>query len=122
VQIASNASVTLLAGASANVTFTWTTSALKRGVYLITAYASSVPGETNLANNYYLWSGTFIVRLKGDVNNDCLVDISDLAITGANNGKTPTSPGYNPYTDINNDGAIDIADLVLIAASNGQHC
>jgi hypothetical protein len=43
--------VTLLSGNSTTMTFTWNTSGFAKGNYTISAYASPVLGETDLANN-----------------------------------------------------------------------
>ena len=43
--------VTLLAGASTTVNFTWNTTGASTGDHTLNATASSVPGETNTANN-----------------------------------------------------------------------
>ncbi len=120
---------TVASGKSAIVSFNWQTSSLARGVYTITAHASTVTGETNLSNNNLAcpgpgcgWSGFFTVKLKGDVNGDCKVDIVDLASVGAAFGKSVGQSGYNPAADINNDGIVNIVDMVLVAGSFGQTC
>ena len=53
--------------------------------------------------------------LLGDVNRDGMVDISDLAIVGANFGLT----GQND-ADVNGDGVINIFDLVTVAGVLGN--
>lgn len=77
-------------------------------------------GETNFANNQ-LTGGIFTVKLRGDVNGDCVVDIVDLATVGGMFAKIPTQPGYNVAADLNNDGLINIVDFVLVASSFAHH-
>lgn len=83
--------VTLAAGATGMVSFNWDAYLLARGSYTLSAQASSVPGETNLLNNT-LGGVAFTVRLPGDVNNDCTVNVSDLARVGASFLKTTGQP------------------------------
>ncbi len=128
--IATNQTVTSLApGAGQVLSFSWKTSTLTVGKWNLTAYATGVPGETNLSNNILAcptaatgcaWAGFFISRLKGDVSKDCKVDIVDLATVGSTFGKTTGQPGFNAAADLNNDGTINIVDLVLVASSFGQ--
>ncbi len=123
--IASNKTVTNLApGASVLVQFSWNTFSLARGNYILTCYASQVvpAGETNLSNNVKTWSGIFKVRLKGDVSQDCMVDIIDLATVGSTFGKVTGDPGWNTAADLNNDGSINIVDLVIVAGNFGAAC
>ncbi len=128
--IIASQNVTLSNGKSTVVSFSWPTASLARGIYTLTAHASAVTGETNLSNNNLTcpggtgcgWSGPFTVKLKGDVDGDCKVDITDLALVGIAFGKTIGQPGFNAAADLNNDGIINIVDLVLVASSFGQTC
>ena len=52
--------------------------------------------------------------LKGDINGDGQVNISDLVLVASNLGQT----GQNP-ADVNGDGIVNIADLVLVAGALG---
>ena len=54
-------------------------------------------------------------KLKGDVNNDGMVNIQDLVLVASNFGKTGQSPA-----DINGDGIVNIGDLVLVAGALGN--
>jgi len=131
--IANNQTVNNLApGASQVLQFSWNPAGSlgnNLGNYMITAYASTVPGETNLSNNALAcpslaagcgWVVPFKAKLKGDVNADCKVDIVDLATVGRTYGKMIAQPGYNAAADFNNDDTINIVDLVLVAGSYGQ--
>jgi len=62
------------------------------------------------------------MRLKGDVNLDCKIDIIDLAFVAISFGARTGSPGYNSEADLNSDGVIDIIDIVSVASTFGQTC
>ena len=111
--------VTLAAGQSILVPFSWFPS-LARGAYYITAQVQPVTGDPNQANNVV--RGLFHVWFKGDTNGDCKVDIVDLATVGSTFGTQVGQPGYYPAADLNNDGVINIVDLVLVAGSFGLTC
>jgi len=111
-------SVTLGAGASAPVTFTWSTSGFVKGNYRISAYATPVPGETDTADNTCT-GGTVLVTVPGDVNGDKGVNILDAGEVNGHWYVPPTPPllGYDPNVDINNDGKINILDAALVNAN-----
>ena len=78
-------------------------------------------------NNAASGTGTYRVDLTGacliggapcpcDLNNDNVVDISDLALLLANFGTA------GPIGDINASGVVDISDLALILACFGTNC
>jgi hypothetical protein len=56
--------VTLTAGSSATVTFTWDTTGFTKGNYTISAYAWPVPGETNTVDNTFV-DGWVVVTSHG---------------------------------------------------------
>ncbi len=113
--------VTMAPGGSMVVSFNWTATSLNRGTYTLSATASTVAGEANTANNA-LTDGTFTVRLRGDVDNNCIVNIYDLTIVGGSFGSTHSSPNWNQYADTNNDGVISIADLSTVGGAFGLSC
>ena len=118
-----NITVTNLgAGQNQIVSFSWPTSTLTRGIYNMIVKAQVVNGETATSNNSLVVSNGFIVKFKADVNGDCIVDVSDLAIMGAAFGKTRGQTGYTSAADINNDAVIDVSDLALLGSVFGQHC
>jgi parallel beta-helix repeat protein len=53
-----------------------------------------------------------------DVNQDGIVDISDLVIVGKHFGERPPTAGQNP--DVNGDDTVDISDLVLVSIHFGK--
>jgi spore coat protein A len=60
----------------------------------------------------------FQTVLTGDVNGDCLVNITDLGLVLSNFGDAgPNSPG-----DVDGDGDTDISDLGILLANFGRSC
>jgi len=92
--------------------FTWNTTGASIGYYVISANATVVPFETNIANNS-LTDGAIHVRIPGDINGDDQVDIFDGVLLSLNYGK-PASEF--PDGDINGDGDINILDAIIIVA------
>jgi len=92
-----------------------------RATYNITGQVQPVPGDPNPANNK-IQAGQFSVRMQGDVNGDCRVDIVDLSTIGAKFGLQSSDPRYLSAADLNNDGITNIVDLVLTAGKFGQTC
>jgi len=116
-----NQTVTLAAGQTHQVSFQWNPSTLAKGIYILTAQATKVTGETNLSNNS-ITGPNFTIKFKGDVNGDCKVDIIDLSTVGAAFGSSIGSAAYKPNADLNNDNTINIVVLVLVAGSFGLSC
>jgi len=57
---------------------------------------------------------------RGDVNEDCAIDIVDLVRVAAQ--FKSTGPFFPPCSDVDGDGAIGIYDLATIAANYGRTC
>jgi parallel beta-helix repeat protein len=118
-------SVTVPAGNSSTIAFAWNTTGFAYGNHTLSAYAWSVPGETNTSNNNCT-GGWVTVSLHGDLTGpngwpDGKVDIRDIAYIAKLFGTTPSSPNWNANADINNDGKVDIRDVHLAAVNYGQH-
>ena len=116
-----NQTETMLGGTSTVVTFQWATSSLPRGNYTLTAQATRVAGETNFANNSYT-GNTFTVKLRGDVNGDCIVNVSDLSTVGGRFGLTKSDPRYFAPADFFNTGVINVQDFSLVGGTFGLTC
>jgi len=101
------------------LTFILNTTGLAYGNYTIRAYAETVPGETDAADNNST-GGVVTVTSPGDINGDFTVDIYDaLTLAGAYNSK-PNSPNWNLNADINSDNVVDIYDAILLANNYGK--
>lgn len=107
-------------GASTNLTFTWDTTVVAKGLYTIGAEASVAPGETDTGDNSYT-DGSVRVTMVGDVAPEWnLVDIVDIVTVAICFGAEKGEPGYNPNADVDGNGIIDIVDIVIIAIHFGE--
>ena len=63
-----------------------------------------------------------VEELEGDLNGDCIVDISDImlvvSVWGVQNGQ----PGWNPALDLDANGIIDIGDIMIVVGHWGETC
>lgn len=111
--------ITLKSGNHTSVIFTWNTTGVARGTYIVSAHATPVLGETETTDNTYV-DDTITVTIVGDVNGDGIVDIVDLATVGRAFGTRPGDVYWNPEADTNNDYLIDIDDLLTVARNYGK--
>jgi hypothetical protein len=58
--------------------------------------------------------------MRSDVNDDCVVDLLDLALVAASYNARPPFP--HAQADVNGDGVINLLDLVAVASSYGWRC
>jgi len=116
----SSLNVTLSAGNSTNITFSWNTTDVAYGNYTISAYALPVSGETNTTNNNCT-GGLVIVSIPGDLNGDFKVNLQDLTILAQAYGSKPDSANWNPNADIDDSGTVGLSDLNILAEHYGQH-
>jgi hypothetical protein len=125
--------VTLTSGNSTTITFTWNTTGFAKGNYTIWAYAESVPGETDTADNT-LTDGWVAVAMIGDITGktehlldfipDGKVDMKDVAIVAKYFGQNvPPAPSNCDITGPTlgvPDGKIDMRDIGLVARHFGE--
>ena len=55
------------------------------------------------------------LNVEGDLNNDGIIDINDIALMATKYNLTSTSSGWNKAYDLNNDNIIDLFDLVILS-------
>ena len=98
--------VTLASGNSTTLTFTWNTTGIAKGKYIIAA-------------NMFI-DGWVIVTIPGDVNGDYIVDIYDAILQANAFGSEPGADNWNPNADINSDEIVDIYDAIILAIHFGE--
>ena len=83
----------------------------------------STPIGPSASGNYALGAGFWYdqVRLPGDANGDCSVNILDLIFIRNALGSDPSS-GDNREADVNGDGRINVLDLIFARNSLGRTC
>lgn len=122
VNLIGSTAVTVAAGTSTIVSFNWDAYLLARGTYTLSAEASQVTGETDLADNTFPSGPSFTVRLAGDVNGDCAVNFVDLGRVGSSFLRSTGQPGYDLEADINLDGVINFLDLGIVGSNFLKSC
>jgi hypothetical protein len=93
---------------------------------------TSVPGETDLADNFMSAENLVEVRIRGDIVGmyddvllpipDGQVDLDDFMIAVGQFGTAYPNwnPVWGPVCDVNNDKVVDIDDLMIIALHYGE--
>ena len=59
---------------------------------------------------------------SGDLNKDCVVDNTDVAIIEAAFGAKVGDPKFDPRADVNGDGAVDVIDYGYVVGDYGTRC
>jgi len=109
----------LTTGNTAIVTFIWDTKTIPKGNYTIRADASTIPGETDTADNTYI-NGWILETIMGDVTGDGKVNILDISLVAMAFGSNPKDPEWDPNADINNNNEINILDISAVAIHFGE--
>lgn len=104
----------------ATLTFIWNTTDLDYGNYVISANATQVPDEIDIANNNCT-VGILKVTIPGDVNGDFTVGLIDLVNLAIAYGSKLGDSDWNPNADIDGNSAVGLSDLVMLAQHYGQH-
>jgi len=93
--------------------YLWDTTTVNDGTYKL-----AITVRDNEASTTDYTEGIFTINNSSpwDVNNDGVVDISDLGLVGKHFGKT----GKGIVGDVNEDGTVDISDLVLVGIHFGE--
>jgi len=101
--------INLLPGSETTLPFSWNTSGVMLGHYVISAQASEVAGETETADNTLI-DGWVVIPVIGDVNGDGQIDILDVKLV-----KLAYSSLINqPTADLDGNGVINILDVKLM--------
>lgn len=77
-------------------------------------------GNVMAFDNYRI--GPVAAECPGDVNDDGVVDISDLAMLLSAFGATSSDPTYLAAADFDNDGDVDLSDLASLLSLFGTTC
>jgi hypothetical protein len=100
-------------------TFSLDTTPIPKGTYTISATAVPAQGEIDPADNTLI-DGTITETIRGDVNGDFKVDITDVFQFAKAFGTTLGHPKWNPNCDLNNDEKINIEDIFHLARNFGK--
>jgi len=101
------------------ITFTWSTTSFVKGKYTISAYAGTVPGETDTSDNSFTYGGVIIITVPGDTDGDRDIDIYDIVRLASVYGVKRGEPRFNPNCDIDGNDLIDIYDVVIATSRYG---
>jgi outer membrane protein assembly factor BamB len=118
--IATLTNITLTSGNSKTITFTWNTTGVPYGSYIIKVQVALAPSETNTASNTFVY-GIVKVTIPGDIDGGGYVGARDLGLLGAAYGSYPRSPNWNPNADIDGKGYVGPRDLGLLGANYGKY-
>jgi outer membrane protein assembly factor BamB len=112
--------ITLARGNSKIITFTWNTTGFAKGNYTVSANATIIPGETDIADNT-LKDGLISVSIPGDINGDTYVNAKDAVILGVAFSSHVGQPSYNPNADINDDDWVNAKDAIILGKNFNEH-
>lgn len=101
------------------LTFTWNATLAAKGLYVLKAVATPVPGEADTSDNTFV-DGWVTVTICGDIDGDFDVDIFDIVAIAGAYGSSRGSPKFDPNSDLDGDDDVDIFDLVLAAVNYGS--
>ena len=103
-------------------TFSWNTKNVTAcHNYIISAEATQVPYEMNIADNFLQDEGVK-VKLMGDIDGDGKVDIFDAVVLANAAGSHYGYSRWNPDADLDRNKYIDIFDAVLLSSNSGKTC
>ena len=98
---------------------------LPTGVYSLTtempSYLDSIWDSASVSEGESVTLPT-VTLLGGDTNDDCIINIQDLAFMGYRFNACAGDPLYDLRGDINGDGCINILDLTIAGGNFNQAC
>lgn len=101
------------------ITVEWNTSGWAYGNHMVESSASTVPSETNKANNNCT-SDNVVITISGDINGDSKVSLQDLTLLAVAFASNPIDAKWNPNADIDSNNVVGLSDLVLLAQNYGK--
>lgn len=110
--------LTLESRDSTHCSFTWNTTNLAHGDYVILAQASPVSEEEYITDNTF--TSIIYIGVSGDVDGNHVVNMLDLYEIATNLGAEIGGPDYIPNYDIDGNGFTDTNDLDTATANFGQ--
>ena len=107
--------------AKASFNFTWYPTSLPYGHYVLNAYTSTVPGETDTTDNTFN-GDTVTLTMIGDVNGDGIVDMRDVSKLNVYWYDPPVIGilGYFYAADMNQDGKVNLFDSAMLNLNWGK--
>jgi len=109
----------LAPNANATIIFLWDITSVPLGYYTISAMATRVPSEIDLADNSFT-DGSIAITISGNVDGDRDVDVYDLLLFSKAFSSDSSKPNWNPNCDFNNDKKVDDADLFALNNNYGK--
>ena len=111
--------ITLAGLNSTTFSHAWNTEGWAKGVYIISAYASTVLGETDTADNTFTYDGLITITVPGDTDGDRDIDIYDIVRLASIYGSRRGESRFNPNCDIDSNNEINIYDVVIATSRYG---
>jgi hypothetical protein len=93
----------------------------EKGETLIDLHDTSLLNSDGIPILHTAVDGYFSNFNPYDINQDGIVDITDIAIVALAFGSYPGHPRWNPDADVNDDGYVDIIDMTLVAQHFGEY-
>ena len=119
--------ITLSAGNSMSVAFTWNATGFAYGNYTISSVADIVPNEADTTDNDYTSNVVVHVGVPGDISGpvqgvyDGKVDMRDISYLVLRFNSKPGSTNWNPNADINNDATVNMRDISIAILNFNKH-
>jgi hypothetical protein len=105
-----NQTVNLFPKADITIIFIWDTIGV-HGNYTISAHATPVPNETDIADNTFEDGKIYVKKIYGDINGDGRITLADVGKMDLIYSGIITDPELVARADINDDGFVTLADV-----------
>ncbi len=94
----------------------------KRILLVVALLASATAVALVAAGRFSARAGTVCFTVRGDVNCDCMVDLTDFLLEAPRWNQNKRDGGYNPGYDLDGDGRVSLADLASVLSRWGRTC